>query len=61
MKPASNRAWLTRFPETITVASLDPHACDDWPEVRALVATFDNGPAARRALGRRLTAAPGAA
>jgi beta-N-acetylhexosaminidase len=48
-------AWLRRFPETVTVAALNPHACDGWPEVRTLIATFDNGPASRRALARRLT------
>jgi hypothetical protein len=51
------RAWLTRFPETVTVASLNPHVCDEWPEVRTVLATFDNGPAARRGLARRLTGA----
>jgi len=48
------RAWLTRFPETVTVASVNPHICDEWPEVRTVLATFDNGPAARRGLVRRL-------
>jgi beta-N-acetylhexosaminidase len=51
------RAWLTRFPETVTVASLNAHVCDEWPEVRTVLATFDNGPAARRGLARRLTGA----
>ncbi len=48
------RAWLRRFPETVTVASLNPHVADDWPEVRTLLATFDNTPASRRALAKRL-------
>jgi beta-N-acetylhexosaminidase len=48
------RAWLTRFPETVTVASLNPHVADDWPEVRTLLATFDNTLASRRALAKRL-------
>jgi len=52
------RAWLRRFPETVTVASLNPHVCDDWTEVRTLIATFDNGPAARRGLARRLAGPP---
>jgi hypothetical protein len=51
---ALGRAWLKRFPETVTVASLNPHATDGWPEVRTLLATFDNMPATRRALARRL-------
>ncbi|HET9252314.1 MAG TPA: glycoside hydrolase family 3 protein [Candidatus Eisenbacteria bacterium] len=54
---ALGRAWLARFPETVTVASLNPHAADDWPEVRTLFATFDNGPASRRSLARRLAGA----
>jgi len=48
------RAWLRRFPETLTVASLNPHVTDAWPEVRTVLATFDNTPASRRALARRL-------
>ncbi|HLQ66116.1 MAG TPA: glycoside hydrolase family 3 protein [Candidatus Limnocylindrales bacterium] len=48
------RAWLRRFPETITVASLNPHVTDDWTEVRTLLATFDNTPASRRALAKRV-------
>jgi len=51
------RAWLRRYPETVTVASLNPHVADDWPEVRTLLATFDNMPATRRALAKRLAAA----
>jgi beta-N-acetylhexosaminidase len=51
---ATARAWLRRFPETVTVASLNPHVADDWPEVRTLLATFDNTPASRRALAKRL-------
>jgi len=51
---ATARAWLRRFPETVTVASLNPHVTDDWPEVRTLLATFDNTPASRRALAKRL-------
>ena len=51
---ATARAWLRRFPETVTVASLNPHVADDWPEVRTLLATFDNMPATRRALAKRL-------
>ena len=54
---ALGRAWLARFPETVTIASLNPHATDDWPEVRTLLATFDNGPASRRSLARRLAGA----
>jgi beta-N-acetylhexosaminidase len=54
---ALGRSWLARFPETVTIASLNPHATDDWPEVRTLLATFDNGPASRRALARRLAGA----
>ncbi|HET7904858.1 MAG TPA: glycoside hydrolase family 3 protein [Candidatus Eisenbacteria bacterium] len=50
------RAWLRRFPETVTIASLNPQVCDAWPEVRTLLTTFDNGPAARRALVKLLTA-----
>jgi hypothetical protein len=52
------RSWLRRFPETVTVASLNPHVCDDWTEVRTLIATFDNGPAARRGLAKRLAGPP---
>jgi beta-N-acetylhexosaminidase len=48
------RAWLRRFPETVTVASLNPHVADGWPEVRTVLATFDNTPASRRALAKRL-------
>ena len=48
------RAWLTRFPETVAVAALNPHATDGWPEVRTLLATFDNSSATRRALAKRL-------
>lgn len=51
---ATARAWLRRFPETVTVASLNPHVADEWPEVRTLLATFDNTPASRRALAKRL-------
>ena len=51
---ATARAWLRRFPETVTVASLNPHVTDAWPEVRTLLATFDNTPASRRALAKRL-------
>lgn len=51
---ATARAWLRRFPETVTVASLNPHVTDDWPEVRTLIATFDNTPGSRRALAKRL-------
>jgi beta-N-acetylhexosaminidase len=54
---AIGRAWLARFPETVTIASLNPHAADDWPEVRTLLATFDNTPASRRALAKRLAGA----
>lgn len=46
--------WLRRFPETVTVALLNPHVCDEWSDVRTLLATFGNSPAARRALARRL-------
>ncbi|MGE5177027.1 MAG: glycoside hydrolase family 3 N-terminal domain-containing protein [Hyphomicrobiales bacterium] len=55
---ATGRAWLKRFPETVTVASLNPHVADGWPEVRTLVATFDNTPASRRALANRLSPPP---
>lgn len=55
---ATGRAWLQRFPETVTVASLNPHVADEWPEVRTLLATFDNTPASRRALANRLTPPP---
>jgi len=51
---ATARAWLTRFPETVTVASLNPNVTEGWKEVRTLVATFDNMPASRRALAKRL-------
>lgn len=51
---ATARAWLRRYPETVTVASLNPHVADDWHEVRTLLATFDNTPASRRALAKRL-------
>lgn len=51
---ATARAWLRRFPETVTVASLNPHVADDWPEVRTLLATFDNTQASRRALAKRV-------
>jgi hypothetical protein len=49
------KSWLARFPDSVVVASLNPHVCDDWPEPRTLLVTFDNGPAARRALARALT------
>jgi beta-N-acetylhexosaminidase len=52
------RAWLRRFPETVTVACLNPHVADGWEEVRTLLATFDNTPASRRALAARLIASP---
>ncbi len=55
---ATARAWLRRFPQTVTAALLNPHVCDDWPEVRTLIATFDNGPASRRALARLLVGPP---
>lgn len=48
------RTWLRRFPESVTVASLNPHVTDGWPEVRTLVVAFDNSAASRRALARRL-------
>ena len=54
---ATARAWLRRFPETVSVASLNPHVADTWPEVRTLLATFDNTPASRRALASRLAGA----
>ena len=47
---ATARAWLKRFPETVTVASLNPNVTEGWTEVRTLLATFDNMPASRRAL-----------
>ena len=54
---ATARAWLRRFPETVAVASLNPHVADSWTEVRTLLATFDNTPASRRALAARLAGA----
>lgn len=52
------RTWLRRFPETVTVASPNPHVADRWEEVRTLLTTFDDGPAARRALAARLAGQP---
>jgi len=52
---ATARAWLRRFPETVTVASLNPNVTEGWQEVRTLIATFDNMPASRRALAKRLS------
>jgi len=52
---ATARAWLRRFPETVTVASLNPNVTEGWVEVRTLIATFDNMPASRRALAKRLS------
>jgi hypothetical protein len=52
------RAWLRRFPETVTVACLNPNVADRWEEVRTLLATFDNSPASRRALAARLAGQP---
>jgi len=49
------RAWLRKYPETVTVASLNPNVTEGWDEVRTLVATFDNMPASRRALAKRLS------
>lgn len=54
---ATARAWLKRYPETVTVASLNPNVTEGWEEVRTLVATFDNNPASRRALAKRLSGA----
>ena len=51
------RAWLGRYPETVTIASLNPHVADGWKEVRTLLTTFDNTPASRRALAKRLAGA----
>jgi beta-N-acetylhexosaminidase len=51
------RAWLRRYPETISVASLNPHVADGWEEMRTLLATFDNTAASRRALALRLAGA----
>jgi beta-N-acetylhexosaminidase len=51
---AAARAWLHRFPETVTVVAPSPHATDGWEEVRTLLTTFDDTPAARRALAARL-------
>ncbi len=48
------RAWLRRYPETVAVASLNPHVADSWAEVGTLLATFDNTPASRRALATGL-------
>lgn len=48
------RDWLRRYPETVAVASLNPHVTDGWPEVRTLLVTFDNTPASRRALAKHL-------
>ena len=39
----------------MTVASLNPNVTEGWDEVRTLVATFDNMPASRRALAKRLS------
>jgi beta-N-acetylhexosaminidase len=55
---AAARAWLHRFPETVTVLAPSPHAADGWEEVRTLLTTFDNTPAARRALAARLSGQP---
>ncbi len=52
---ATARAWLRRFPETVAVASLNPNVTEGWEEVRTLIATFDNMPASRRALAKRLS------
>ena len=49
------RAWLRRFPETVAIASLNPNVAEGWEEVRTLVTTFDNTPASRRALAKRLS------
>jgi len=54
---ATARAWLRRFPETVTVASLNPNVTEGWTEVRTLITTFDNTPASRRALAKRLAGA----
>jgi beta-N-acetylhexosaminidase len=54
---ATARAWLRRFPETVAVASLNPNIAEGWEEVRTLVTTFDNTPASRRALAKRLAGA----
>ena len=51
---ATARAWLTRFPETVTVASLNPNVAEGWKEVRTLLTAYDNTPASRRALAKRL-------
>ncbi len=48
------RAWLKRFPETVAVASLNPNVTEGWDEVRTVITTFDNTPASRRALAKRL-------
>ncbi len=48
------REWLRRYPETVTVASLNPHVTDGWSEARTLLVTFDNTVATRRALAKRL-------
>ena len=57
MRRPTARAWLKRFPETVAVASLNPNVTEGWTEVRTLVATFDNMPASRRALAKRLAGA----
>jgi hypothetical protein len=54
---ATAREWLRRYPETVSVASLNPHVADGWEEMRTLLATFDNTPASRRALALRLAGA----
>jgi beta-N-acetylhexosaminidase len=54
---ATARGWLRRFPETVTVASLNPNVTEGWTEVRTLLTTFDNTPASRRALAKRLVGA----
>ena len=38
----------------MTVASLNPNVTQGWDEVRTLLATYDNMPATRRALAKRL-------
>jgi len=52
---ALGRLWLQRYPETVTVASLNPHVTDGWTEARTLLVTFDNTLATRRALAKRLS------
>jgi beta-N-acetylhexosaminidase len=52
---ATARGWLRRFPESVAIGSLNPNVAEGWDEVRTLITTFDNTPASRRALAKRLS------